>query len=81
MKVTLNIPDQLWSEIKAAAVRDGTSVSTLVEHGLRNELQRRRAKTGFRLRKASFKGNGLQSTAQARSWNTLRSISYGCLAD
>jgi hypothetical protein len=81
MKVTLNIPDQLWRETKAAAIRDGITLSTLVEHGLRNELQRHHAKTGFRLRKASFKGNGLQLTALGRSWNTLRSISHGCLTD
>jgi hypothetical protein len=81
MKVTLNIPDQLWSETKAAAIRDGISLSALVEHGLRNELQRRRSNTRFRFRKASFKGNGLQSTVLGQSWNTLRSISYGCVAD
>ena len=38
MKVTLNIDDNVLRELREAATREGTSVSALVEAGLRNFL-------------------------------------------
>jgi len=32
--------------------------------------------TGFRLRRASYKGNGLQAALQGVSWERLREMAY-----
>jgi hypothetical protein len=41
MKTTLNLNPQLWSRLKAAAARQGTTMSELVEAALRAFLQQR----------------------------------------
>jgi hypothetical protein len=44
------------------------------ELGMRNS--ERKKKRVFRLRKATFKGNGLKSDALAASWEKIREMSY-----
>ena len=76
MKTTIEISDILLKEAKKIAARDGTTLRTLVEQGLRNELQQRVRSTPFRLRKATFKGSGLQSGTADLSWEQLRELAY-----
>lgn len=77
MKTTIDIADPLLEAAKAAAARDGVTLRTLVEQGLRQVLDSRApAKPAFRLRKASFKGQGLQPAAEAAGWEALREMSY-----
>lgn len=47
MRTTVNVPDELLAEAKAAAVREHTTLTRLVEEGLR--LRLRRAANGERL--------------------------------
>lgn len=78
MKTTIDIADPLLDAAKAAAAQDGVTLRTLVEQGLRQVLQARDQQASpFRLRRASFKGQGLQPAAQAAGWEALREISYG----
>jgi hypothetical protein len=63
MKATIEIADALLEDAKRVASRDGVTLRTLVESGLRQEIAKRRKPGEFRLRRASFKGNGLQSDA------------------
>ncbi len=37
----------------------------------------RKQKSGFRLRKATFKGNGLHPDAAGASWEKIREMFYG----
>ncbi len=76
MKTTVEIPDSLLEEAKRLASREGTTVRALVEEGLRRTLAGRRRATGFRLRKATFKGNGLQPPLAGTSWDKIRELSY-----
>jgi len=77
MKTTIELPEPLLLDAKRVAARDGTTLRTLVESGLRHELERRKAsKRAFRLRKATFRGQGLQAEARDLSWEQIRERSY-----
>ncbi len=78
MKTTIDIADPLFDAAKAAAQQRGTTLRALVEMGLRQVLETPpRNKRAFKLRKASFRGRGLQEGAQGASWEQLREMSYG----
>jgi hypothetical protein len=76
MKTTIEIADALLKDAKRLATREGVTLRTLVESGLRNEIERRRRPAAFRLRRASFKGKGLQAGARRLSWDELRELAY-----
>lgn len=76
MKTTIEIPDNLLEEARRLAAKEGRPVRALVEEGLRKLLAERRRAGTFRLRKASFKGEGLQPQAAGASWERLRDLAY-----
>lgn len=76
MKTTIDIPDPLLNEARRVAMRDGTTLRELVERGLRQVLQTRRSAGQFKLRKASFRGKGLQESLRGASWDKLRELAY-----
>jgi len=76
MKTSVEIPDNLFEEARKVAHRDRTTLKVLVEEGLRKIISDRKRRKGFRLRKATFKGNGLQSHLAGASWDQIRELSY-----
>jgi len=77
MKTTVEISDALLEEARRAAARDRTTVRALIEDGLRQVLgDRRRKNQAFTLRRATFKGEGLQPHVMDSSWERLRDITY-----
>jgi hypothetical protein len=76
MKTTIQIPDSLFEEARMLAHRERTTLKSLVEEGLRKVISERKRKNSFRLRKASFKGGGLQANATGASWEEIREKSY-----
>lgn len=76
MKTTVEISNALLEEARRAAARDGTTVRTLIEEGLRRVLVERKKKGRFRLRKATFKGKGLQPQLEGASWDRIRDTIY-----
>ena len=76
MKTTVEISDALLAEAKKVAAREGTTVRTLIEQGLRHALTGRAKRGHFKLRKASFKGRGLSADARGASWQQLRELAY-----
>ena len=77
IKTTIEIADSLLAEARRIAAREGSTVRALVESGLRSELaQRRKRGQPFVLRRASFKGKGLQPGLQGASWETIRDLIY-----
>ena len=77
MKTTIEIADALLTDAKRVAAREGVTVRALVEQGLRRVLDERRRKTpGFKLRKASVKGRGLQPGLEGASFDRLRELAY-----
>ena len=76
MKTTVEIPDPLAEEAKAVARRDKTTLRTLIETGLRQVLRERRRQVRFRLRDASFRGQGLQTGFHDEDWRRIREAAY-----
>ena len=76
MKTTVEISDALAREARDLALREKTTLRALIEAGLRAVLRERRRKAGFRLRDASFAGNGLQAEFRGADWERLREVAY-----
>ena len=78
MKTTIDIADPLLDEAKKIAARDGETLRSLVEQGLRTVLAQRSAKGGkrFRLRDASVKGDGLRPEVAHLSMHDIIMMSY-----
>lgn len=77
MKTTVDISDPLLAEVRRVADREGTTLKALVEAGLRRVLEERRGKAApFRLRDASFRGDGLQPGIATGSWDAIRDAIY-----
>jgi hypothetical protein len=76
MKTTIQIPDSLFEEARKLAQRERTTLKSLVEQGLRKVISERKRRQRFQLRKASFKGKGLQAHLTGASWEQIREISY-----
>jgi ribosomal protein L19E len=78
MKTTLDVSDPLLEEAKAVAARERTTLRALVEQGLRIVLATKGQRSPrFRLRKASFKGSGLQAGFERARWDRIRDAAYG----
>jgi hypothetical protein len=76
MKTTVEISDALLDEARKLAAREGTTVRALIEQGLRRVLAERRRRGAFRLRKASFRGHGLQPDLAGAPWERIRDLVY-----
>jgi putative antitoxin of VapBC-like toxin-antitoxin system len=76
MKTTIQIPDGLFAETRKLAQRERTTLKALVEEGLRRVISERRQRGRFRLRKATFRGRGLQPPLAAAPWEQIRELSY-----
>jgi hypothetical protein len=76
MKTTIDIADTLLEEARQVAARDHTTVRALVEQGLRHVLAERKQARAFRLRKATFKGEGLQPGVADATWERIRDLAY-----
>jgi hypothetical protein len=77
MKTTVHIPDALLDEARKIANQEQTTIKALIEEGLRLTIESRKHKSKFRLRKATFSGNGLQPDVAGASWEKIRELSYG----
>jgi hypothetical protein len=76
MKTTIDIAESLLSAARKAATREDTTVRALVEEGLRRTLAERQTRKPFRLRRASFAGQGLRPELAEAGWDRLRDLSY-----
>ena len=75
VKTTVEISDSLLDEAKRVASRESSTLRELIEEGLRRSLEERKKKKGFHLRRASFRGKGLQPGVSAE-WDHLREVVY-----
>jgi hypothetical protein len=76
MKTTVEISDSLLEQSKRLAAREHTTTRALIEEGLRRVLADRKTAKPFKLRKASFRGNGLQPEFTGASWQQIRDAIY-----
>ena len=76
MKTTVEIPEPLLEEARRLAGRERTTIKALIIEGLRRLLQDRRKSPPFTLRKATFRGQGLQPQITEGSWDSIRDLAY-----
>lgn len=78
MKTTVEISDPLLHDVRRLAAREGVALRTLIERGLRLVVAEAEGKpsTPFRLRDASFKGEGLHPDLEGASWAEIRHLIY-----
>jgi hypothetical protein len=76
MKTTIDIPDTLLEEARKLAATEQTTLKALVSEGLRRILTERQKKKSFQLRKATFRGQGLQPQLAGASWEQIREAAY-----
>ena len=70
MKTTVDIPRSLLDEAKKLAANHRTTVKALIEEGLRRVISEHQLSGVFRLRKATFKGEGLSLAWKGRPGKT-----------
>lgn len=76
MKTTIEITDSLLKEAREEATKEGRTVRELVEEGLRRLLAERKRAGEFHMRKATYKGKGLQREIEEGSWERIRDLVY-----
>lgn len=76
MKTTIQIPDVLFEEVRKLAHQEKTTMKVIVEEGLRRIISERKRRSSFKLRKVTFKGNGLQPHLAGTSWDQILQLSY-----
>jgi hypothetical protein len=78
MKTTVDIADMLLQEAKLIAAREGTTLKTLVEEGLRHVIDERGLQeTGFRLHDGRFHGDGGVPGMDIDDWMSMKHLSRG----
>jgi hypothetical protein len=77
MKIKIEVDDSLLRAARELTKREGVTIRELVERGLKRVLAESRPGPPFKLRRASFKGNGLQLALSEATWQDLRDLSYG----
>jgi hypothetical protein len=77
MKTTIDIADAVLNEARKLAAKEGLTVKALVELGLRRVIAEKKRTGGFRLRQASFRGDGLQPGVKNAGWERIRDLAYG----
>jgi hypothetical protein len=76
MKTTVDISDPLLREARKVAAREGVTLRALIERGLHRVVTETKPSTPFKLRRASFKGKGLQPDLRHASWERIRDLAY-----
>lgn len=76
MKTTVDISDSLYEEARIIAAGEKSSIKALIEEGLRKVIEERKHRQHFKLRKATFKWNGLQAELADASWDKIREKVY-----
>jgi hypothetical protein len=77
MKTTVDIAENLLRQAKAVAAEERITLRELIEEGLHRVLEGRiQHDRGFRLRRATFRGEGLQPHVTPGSWQQLREAIY-----
>ena len=76
MKTTVEISDPLLRDIRKLAARQGITLRTLIERGLRQVLAETKSAAPFKLRRAGFKGQGRHPDLRDADWEAVRDRAY-----
>jgi hypothetical protein len=76
MSCGLPVADSLLQQARRTAARRGTTLRALVEEGLRRVLGERGDAGRFRLRRVTFRGEGLHEEVAGTGWDEVRRRAY-----
>lgn len=76
MKTTVEIADDLFTRTREVAKREGTTLRTLIEEGLRIVLAQREQKASYQWPDLSVEGQGLAPGVEDGAWEPLRDRIY-----
>ncbi len=76
MKTTIEISGDLITRANALATRRNTTLSALIEQGLRHVLNDEQPPTKFKLRDGTVDGQGLRKEFRGKDWATIRDSAY-----
>lgn len=76
MKTTIEIQDDLMKAAKALARKQGTTLKSIVERGIRTTLREEQRSSDYELADKSVKGRGLQADFQQATWSAIRDAAY-----
>lgn len=76
MKTTISIADDLLVKAKQQARREGKTLREVFEEALRLRLSQGKVSRPFKLRRHSFKGEGLQPGIAEGDWRQVRDLIY-----
>ncbi len=78
MKATIDIADPVLAEAKLIAAREGTTLRSLVEEGLRCVIEERvERKSGFKLRDVSYGSGGGAPGIDPDDWMSIKHLVRG----
>ncbi len=77
MKTTIDIADALYEQARCVARERGVTIRTLVEEGLRKELESPPGPAPRKMRDFSVGGEGLSPEFQNATWEQMRAEIYG----
>jgi hypothetical protein len=76
VKTTIEISDSLLREARKFAAREGITLRAVVERGLHRVVADAQRGASFKLRRATFHGNGRHQELGDASWDKLRDLIY-----
>jgi hypothetical protein len=77
MKATIDIADAVLVEAKLIAAREGTTLRSLVEEGLRRVIDDRATATAFKLRDARYGEGGGVPGIDVNDWMSFKHLARG----
>ena len=77
MKTTIDINDELARRAKVLARKQGTTLRSIVEQGIRLTLDQAARTEAYRLEDKSVRGRGLQQEFKRSAWLEIRETAYG----
>jgi hypothetical protein len=78
MKMTIEISDPLIKQARKLGAREGVTMNALIERSLKRVIDETQNPGRFKLRRAAFKGQGLQAEFRHACWKRIREASYEC---
>ena len=76
MKTTIELSEKLLKEAKKYAAEKGLTLKSVIETALRNMFEHKNRPIKFSLRKATFKGEGVQEGQSEGDWTSVRGKIY-----
>jgi len=76
MKTTIEISEKILREAKKYAAEKGISLKAVIETALRTMLDRGHRPVKFTLKKATFRGKGMQPGMEEGNWSIVRDSIY-----